>query len=130
MDNVESVTPFSTGPPCPLPPGWPAPPAEYAIVYSLGVGGWLGSLPDAPASGADWSVLLPTFRLAGVRCGLRLGPGPWQPPQLSGGRSLTHSLTHSVVVVVVTITITITITIAVITIITVNVTVAILALYF
>ena len=62
-------------PPCPLPPGWPAPPAEYAIVYSLGVGGWLGFLLDAPASGADWSVLLPTFRLAGVRCGLRLGPG-------------------------------------------------------
>ena len=75
------------------PPGWPAPSAEYAIVYSLGVGGWLGPLLDAPASGADWSVLLPTFRLAGVRCGLRLGPGPWQPPQLSGGRLVTHSLT-------------------------------------
>ena len=69
------VSPFTTVPPCPLPPGWPAPPAEYAIVYSLGVGGWPGFLLDAPASGADWSVLLPTFRLAGVRCGLRLGPG-------------------------------------------------------
>ena len=63
------------GTPSPLPLGWPAPSAEYAIVYSLGVGGWLGPLPDAPASVADWSVLLPTFRLAGVRCGLRLGPG-------------------------------------------------------